>query len=196
MPHSVAVPNVMTDPGMLWMAPLATADPVNTVVGGVFSDDPVVGYVPLGATTEGSSFSYETKVEPITVAEFFDPIKYATTERMGSIAFNLANFSLSNYNRALNGGPAALTVITGTGATSLFKFEPPAPGNEIRVMVLWESTDRTVRLLMRQCIQGGAVSADFKKAPNISAIPCTFNLEIPIGSTSPFTMWSAGTARG
>ena len=196
MAHSVAVPTVLTDPGMLWIAPLATADPTNTVAGSVFTDDPAVAWVPLGATTEGSTFQYSTTVEPIKVAEFFDPIKYATTERAGSIAFNLASFTLSNYQRALNGGIAALTATSGTGATSLFKVEPPDPGTEVRAMILWESTDRTVRLLAQLVIQGGEVQAAFKKAPDIAAIPCTFNMEIPVGSTKPFTLWSAGTSRG
>lgn len=196
MPHSVAVPAVLTDPGMLWMFPLGTAEPTNTVVGGVFTDDPAVTYVPLGATTEGSTFSYQTNVEPIKVAEFFDPIKYATTERMGSIAFNLASFTLSNYQRALNGGITALTALSGTGATALYKYEPPDPGNEVRCGILWESTDRTVRILMRQTIQGGTVESAFRKAPDIAAIPCTFNMEIPVGASKPFAMWSAGANRG
>jgi hypothetical protein len=196
MSHAVAVPTVLTDPGMLWMAPLGTADPTNTVAGSVFTDDPAVAWVPLGATTEGSSFKYATTVEAINVAEFFDPIKYATTERAGSIAFNLANYTLSNYQRALNGGVAALTALSGTGATSLFKFEPPDPGTEVRSMILWESTDHTLRLLLRQCIQGGEVESAFKKAPDIAAIPCTFNMEMPVGSSKPFTFWAAGTTRG
>jgi hypothetical protein len=196
MAHSVAVPTVLTDPGMLWIAPVGTADPTNTVAGSVFTDDPAVAFVPLGATSEGSTFSYSTNVEAVKVAELFDPIKYATTDRSGHIAFNLASFTLSNYQRALNSGIAALTATSGTGATSLFKLEPVDPGNEVRAMILWESTDRTVRLLCRQVIQGGEVAAAFKKAPELAVIPCTFNMEIPVGSTKPFTLWSAGVSRG
>jgi hypothetical protein len=196
MSHSVAAPTVLTDPGMLWIAPLGSTEPTNTVVGGVFTDDPAVAWIPLGATTDGSTFSYQTNVEAVRVAEFFDPIKYATTERSGNIAFNLASFTLSNYQRALNGGIAALTATSGTGATSLFKFEPPEPGAEVRAMIMWESTDRTLRLVARQTIQGGSVDTAFKKAPDIAAIPCTFNLEVPAGGLKPFTFWSAGATRG
>jgi hypothetical protein len=195
MAHSVASPVLLTDPGMLWIAPLATADPTNTVAGSVFTDDPAAAWIPLGATEEGSTFSYETTVEPLRVAEFFDPIRWATTERTGSIAFNLASFTLSNYQRALNGGIAALVATSGTGATSLFKFEPPDPGSEVRSMILWESTDRTLRLLLRQTLQGGTVESAFKKAPDLATIPCTFNMEVP-SAAKPFTFWSAGTSRG
>lgn len=195
MAHSVAAPAILTDPGMLWIAALGTAAPVNTVAGGVFTDDPAAAFIPLGPTEDGSKFSYETKVEAIKVAEFFDPIRWATTERSGNISFNLASFTLSNYMRALNGGIAALTATSGTGATSLYTFEPPDPGNEVRSMILWESTDRTLRLLLRQTIQGGTVESAFKKAPAYATIPCTFNMEVPaVGK--PFTMWGAGASRG
>ena len=195
MAHSVATPTVLTDPGMLWIAVTGTSAPTNTVAGSIFTDDPAAAWVPLGATEEGSTLSYETSVEAIRVAEFFDPIRWSTTERNGSIAFNLANYTLSNYNRAMNGGVAALTATSGTGATSLFTVEPVAPGNEVRCMILWESTDRTLRVMLRQCIQGGAIASAFNKAPAIATIPCTFNMEAPVGA-QPFIMWGAGTARG
>jgi hypothetical protein len=195
MAHSVATPAVLTDPGMLWIAVLATAAPTNTVAGSVFTDDPAAAWVPLGATEEGSTLSYETSVEPITVAEFFDPIRWSTVSREGSIAFNLANYTLSNYNRAMNGGVAALTATSGTGATSLFTVEPVAPGSEVRCMILWESTDRTVRVMLRQVIQGGAIESAFKKAPALAVIPCTFRMEVPTAA-QPFIMWGAGVSRG
>ena len=133
-------------------------------------------------------------MEAIRVAEFFDPIKYATTDRGGNIAFNLANYTLSNYRRALNGGIAALTP-TGTSGSELTVLEPPDPGQEVRSMLIWESTDATVRILMRQCIQGGEISSAFQKAPAFAAIPCTFNFEVPSGGTKPWKMWGAGTNR-
>jgi hypothetical protein len=195
MPPAVGSPSVLVDPGFLWVAPLATADPTNTVAGSVFTDTIPVAWIPLGATTEGSTFAYSTTVEPIRVAELFDPVKYATTERTGSLAFNLASWTLSNYRRALNGGTAALTATSGTGATGLYTVTPPTPGTEVRVMVLWESSDSTVRILVRQAIQGGEISTAFQKAPAIASIPCTYNMEIPTGGTSPWTMWGAGASR-
>jgi hypothetical protein len=171
MAHSVAIPTLLSDPGMLWAAAIGTADPTNTVAGSVFTDDPAVAYIPLGPTAEGSTLNYSTTVEPMRVAEFFDPIRYATTERGGNIAFAMTNYTLSNYRRAMNGGIAALTATSGTGATSLFTLEPPEPG-------------------------AGEISSQFTKAPDYATIPCTFNMEIPTGSTKPFTMWSAGTTRG
>ena len=194
MPPAVSAPVLLTDPGFLWMAPVGTAEPTPTVSTGVLTDTIPVAWLPLGATTDGTTFSYSSTVEPIRVAEFLDPIKYSTTERGGHIAFNLASWTLSNYRRALNGGVAALTS-TGTTGSELTTLEPPDPGTEVRSMILWQSTDNTVRLLLRQTIQGGEISSAFQKAPAFASIPCTYNLEIPTGGTRPWKMWGAGLTR-
>jgi hypothetical protein len=193
-PSAVAVPNVLSDPGYLFIAPLASSAPTMTVTGSVFTDTWPVAWLPLGATEDGSEFSYSTKVDPIRVAEFFDPIQFRTTERGGSIAFNLANFGLSNYRRALNGGTAALTATSGSGTTALYQVSPPTPGSEVRCMIGWESLDNTLRLVCYQTIQGGEVKSSFKKAPSLAVIPCTFNLEVPTSGV-PFTFSGAGATR-
>jgi hypothetical protein len=193
-PASFSAPKILSDPGYLWLAPLGTAAPTNTVTGGLFTDVVAAAWIPLGATVEGSTLSYSTSVEAIRVAEFFDPIKYATTERSGSMAFALANWTASNVKRAMNGGVAALTS-TGTTGSELTRLTPPAPGSEVRSMVLWESTDATVRVLLYQVLQGGDVSIEFKKAPSFAGIPFTMNMEIPAGSAAPFDIWTAGLTR-
>lgn len=191
---STAVPTILTDPGYLFIAPLLTSVPTNTVAGSVFTDSWSASWISLGATEEGSQFTYSTTVEPISVAEFFDPITWRTTERAGSIAFNLASWTLSNYRRAVNGGTAALTATSGSGATSLGTLEPVTPGSEVRAMIGWESLDATTRLICHQTIQGGEVEAAFAKAPALATIPCTFQMEVPTAG-KPWTLYSAGTAR-
>lgn len=194
MPTAVTRPNVLTDAGYLFIAPLASTVPTNTVVGSVFTDSWPVAWLPLGATEEGSAFTYSSEVEPIEVAEFFDPISYRTTSREGSIAFNLANWGLTNYRRAVNGGVGALAATSGTGATALYTLNPPTPGSEVRCMIGWESLDNTVRLICHQTIQGGEIESAFRKAPDRALIPCTFQLEVPDGG-QPWTLYGAGAAR-
>lgn len=191
---TTAVPNVLVDPGYLFVAPLASTLPTNTVVGGVFTDAWPAAWLSLGATEEGSTFTYSSTVEPISVAEYFDPISYRTTERSGSIAFNLADWTLTNYRRAVNGGVAALTATSGTGDTTLGTLEPPEPGDEVRCMIGWESLDNTVRLVAHQTIQGGEVSSAFQRAPDKALIPCTFQMEVPSGG-KPWALYSAGADR-
>ena len=186
---TTAVPQVLTDPGYLFVAPLASTMPnmgETAATAGKFTDAWPAAWVPLGATTDGSTFSYSVDTEAIEAAEFFDPIKYVTTSRSGNITFALMDFKLGNLKVALNGGVGALVPAIGTGATAVYNYEPVAPGNEVRLMVGWESTDGTMRLVLRQTIQGGEVSVDFKKAPSVAAIPCTFNMEIPVGAAAPY----------
>ena len=192
MTNSTALPKVMSDPGFLFRAPLGTTEPTNTVVGSVFTDAWPAGWVSVGATEDGSEFNYEVKIEAITVAEFLDPIKYATTERSGSLAFNMADYTLTKWSWALNGG--TLAVVSGTGTTQLNSLTPPAPGTEVRCMLGWESLDATVRLVMYQCVNGTAIKSENKKAPNISTITTEFNFELPSNGI-PWKLYSAGTAR-
>lgn len=192
MPGTTATPTVLTDPGYLFWAPLATSIPTNTVVGSVFTDSWSAPWVSLGATEDGSQFEYEVKVEAITVAEFLDPIKYATVERSGSFAFTLASYTLSNLAKALNG--SAPTLVSGSGTTALNRLRPPVVGAEIRCMIGWESLDSTVRFIGYQTINSGKVGTAYKKAPSIAVIPCMFNFEMPV-SGIPFEFYSAGTSR-
>lgn len=189
---TTAVPQILSDPGFLFYAPIGTSIPTNTVVGSKFTDAWPVGWISAGATEDGSSFKYEVNIEPVKVAEFFDPIRYSTTERSGSLAFNMASFELAKIKFALNGG--TLTVVSGATTTQLNSYTPPVPGTEVRTMLGWESTDGTVRVVIGQAINGGTMQFDNKKAPAFAAIATEFSFEIP-SSGFPFTLYTAGTAR-
>lgn len=191
---STAVPTILKDPGFLFWAPPGTALPTFTVVGSKFTDTWPVAFVSLGATKDGSKLKYSTKLESISVAEFFDPITWITTERSGSFAFALASVTLSNLNRVFNTG--TLTTVSGAGTTLLSKLSPPAPGTEIRAMIGWESLDGTLRAVAYQTIQGGDVMLEFNKpkADSNTVIPAEFNFEVP-SSGNPLDFWSAGVAR-
>jgi hypothetical protein len=191
-PPAVVTPTLLTGPGWLFWAPLLTALPANTVVASVFSDTWPAPWLPLGATTEGTSFSYKTTAEKMMVAEFFDPVQWATTSREGGFSFALASYSITNLKRAMNGG-----TITTTGATTttMSTLALPTPGAEVRCMLGWEAQDSTVRLIINQALNAGDVAMSFKKAPDFSEIPFDFNLEIPSGATQPFQVFTAGVAR-
>lgn len=193
-PSAVATPLLLTDPGYLFGAPLGTAEPTNTVAGSVFTDAWAAAWLPLGATVDGSTLAYQINIEAVEVAEFFDPIKFVTTSRQGSFAFAMADWDLHSLKRAFNGGMGAITPTSGTGATALSVVEAPNPGAELRIMLGWESLDNTVRVIMRQCIQGGEVSTQFQKAPAFGAVPATFSFEVP-AAAKPFSVYAAGTAR-
>jgi len=192
MPVTLATPTILTDPGYLLWAPLLSTEPTNTVVGSVFTDTWPGAWINLGATEDGSKFKYESKVEAIMVAEFFDPIRYATTERTGSFAFSTAHYTLNNLKRVFNGG--TLATVSGSGTTLLSSYVPPTPGNEVRAMIGWESLDATMRIICYQTLQGGSMETEFKKAPDKAIIPAEFQFEVP-ASGIPYKIYTAGTAR-
>lgn len=191
---STAVPLLLKNPGYLFAAPLATAFPTHTVALSKFSDDWPAAYISCGATMNGHNFKYSSKVEPISVAEFFDPISYDTTERAGSWAFTMADWVLTRIKLALNGGVGAITPVSGTGATTLSRFDPVTPGADVRVMLGWESTDRTVRIIMPQTINGSEINMAFDKPPANAGIACEFMFEVP-ASGLPFSIFTAGAGR-
>lgn len=190
---TVAVPNVMQEPGYLFWAPLGSTVPAMTVAGSKFTDAWPVAWIGLGATEDGSEFNYESKVEATTVAEFLDPIRYSTTERSGNFSFTLVDWTLATWKRVLNGG--TLSVVSGTGATQLNKFTPPVPGTEVRAMIGWESLDATARIIAYQTINGAAIKSSNKRSPNKAGFACTWNFEVPVSPATPYDIWTAGTAR-
>jgi hypothetical protein len=189
---TTTLPNLLRDPGYLLWAPIGSTLPTFTVVGSKFTDAWPVAWLSLGATEDGSEFSYSTKLSPLLVAEFFDPIQWATTDRTGSFTFALANYTLTNLSRAYNGG--TLSVVSGSGTTQLNRLTPPTPGTEVRAMLGWESLDGTLRTICYQTINGTDIKSAYKKVPAKATIPCVFNFEIPAAG-APFDMWSAGTGR-
>lgn len=185
-------PKVLTDPGYLLCTPVTTAVPTMTAAASKFTDVWPAAWLPLGATEDGSTFSYQTNIEAITVAEFFDPIRYSTVGRAGSFAFNLASYTLTNWYRALNMGAGSLTGLTpesGTGPTAIYGLTPPDPGSEVRLQLGWESLDGTLRLICYQTFNGENIQSAFKKAPDKAVIPCTFQFEIPASGTKPFKLF-------
>jgi hypothetical protein len=199
MPNTTATPLLLTDPGFLFAAPLGTALPAagvgGTVAGSVFTDAWPAAWVNLGGTEDGSEFSFSTSVEPIRVAEIFNPVQYAVTEQATSLAFSLASFTAHNLRRAMNVGTGNLTTVSGAAATLLSKLTPPAPNQIVRSMIGWESLDATTRLFGYQVINGGEIKSAFKKAPDKALIPFELNFEVPVSPTVPFDVFIAGVAR-
>lgn len=192
-PPAVVTPLLLVDPGWLFWAPLGSTLPANTVAGSVFSDAWPGAWLPVGATAEGTTLAYEISVEPMSVAELFDPVKYATIGRTGSIAFAMANWSLTNIKRAFNGG---IITVTGSGATTLNSYAFPLPGAEARAMIGWESSDNTVRVIGLQVLSSGTVEMAFQKAPDFAQIPVTWNMELPPAGLQPMNIYTAGVTRG
>lgn len=193
MSLSTATPLMITDAGFVFWAPLATAEPTHAALASTYDLDVwSASWINLGATKEGPTFRYEMTVEPVTVAELLDPVRFVTTGRSGSFTFALANYTLQNLKRCFNGGTVA--TVSGAGVTLSSSYVPPAPGSEIRAMIGFESLDHTYRLIMYQTINSGAVESSFAKGADYATLACTFNFEVP-SSGIPWKAYGAGTAR-
>jgi hypothetical protein len=188
-------PLILQDPGFLFWAPLLSTEPAHVAAASSYDADVwPVAWVPLGSTEDGSTFTYQITATPVYVAEFLDPIRWSTTNRVASFAFNLANYTLSNLKRAYNGGTSS--TVSGSGATLSSRLLPPSAGSEVRAMIGWESLDHTFRIVGYQCLNSGAVASAYKKAPSYAVAPCVFNMEVPIGAPQqPWSQYAAGVGR-
>jgi hypothetical protein len=195
MPLSMATPLVLTDPGFLFVADLASTLPTMAALASTYDADTwPVAWKPWGATEDGSQFNYEMKVEPITVAELFNAVAYSPTEVSASISFASVDFTLMNLAKSMNAPTTNVTTVSGAAATLSSKLAPPTPSQIKRRMIGWESLDHTLRLIGTQCLQGGAVQASFKRAPDKAAIAMTWNFEQPTVGDS-FNFYAAGVGR-
>jgi hypothetical protein len=190
---TTATPFIMSDPGYLFWAPGDTVVPTMTAAASKFTDAWPVAWINLGATEEGSELSFSTSVEPIRVAEIFNPINYSVVEQSSSMSFSLADYTLKNLQRAWNG--IAPVTVSGTGATLVSALDPPLPSEIVRCAIGWESLDGTMRMIAQRTINGSEITSAFRRAPDKALIPCQFQFEIPTGGTRPFRFYAAGTAR-
>lgn len=157
-------------PGKLYIAPIGTTEPTTAVAAWP------AGWVPLGYTDEGSAFNYEISTDNVEVAEELDVLARVTTGRDASVEFALAEITYRNLTIAFNGG-----IISGDGTA--WSFEPPDLGNETRVMIGWDAlptvASNDLRVIFRQCLQGGSLGLENRKGATKSTISANFQLEKP-----------------
>jgi hypothetical protein len=194
MPLSQATPLLLREPGFLFAALLASTEPTYAAAGSTYDADTwPVAWIPWGPTMEGSTFSNSQNVEPIRVAELFEAVAYSVTDVTTTIAFAVANYTLHNLRRAMNAPTSAISTVSGTGATLSSRLDPPEPETIVRCMIGWESLDHTMRMVGRQCINGGELSSTFGRG-TAASIATVWNFERPAVGKS-FSFYAAGTGR-
>lgn len=170
---------VVLGPGLLYVGDASAADPTDAT-----TPPSATAFRAVGYTEEGSSFSYETSTEDITVAEENDPIRTVPTGTTSTLAFSMAEMTWQNLLLALNAGSSAGTVPPTMPTTPI---EPVEPGSEERVKLIWDS-DYGSRWIFRQCIQSGTLTIDRKKAPDKGLLPVEFKCEKP-ATGAPFAVF-------
>lgn len=183
---------LLSGPGILYEAPLSTAEPSMTVASGKFPTAAWGGsWRALGSTDEGSEWTDEIETDEITVAESMYPVRIVTTGRTASWSTSLAEVNLSNLRAALNGGTT--TVVSSVAGTEMSTLTPPTIGAETRRMIGWQSEDDTVRLIGYQVLQVGSLGVAFRKGSDKATLSLEWRFEKPTGD--PYKIFLAGAAR-
>lgn len=170
-------------PGILRIAPLLTTEPTTATMAWP------AGWIPLGYTAEGSAINYDINTDNVDVAEELDIFARVTTGRDASVEVALAEITKRNLTIAFNGG-----IIVGDGL--VWNFEPPDLGSETRVMIGWDANVVTasndLRMVFRQCLQGGAVGLENRKGATKQTIAAKFMLEKPSSGAKLMKIWGSG----
>lgn len=173
--------------GMLYEGPLGTALPTDhtTALNAAF--------LPIGYTDDGSSFSWNISNEPVPVAESLYPATHRTTSVEGTVTFAMAEDTIKNWQRALNGGTVTAY---GVAPNDGLKYTPPNPGEEVRRIVVWESEDKLRRIVFKKLFQGGSVEAVRRPGATKTTLPVEFRIEQPTDGSAPFEIFYAAAYSG
>lgn len=167
---------VALGPGYLFGAVLGSTEPTDLTTAWA------AAWKPLGYTNEGTTQSYAPSYEDVTVAEELDPLDSVATGREIRVSFAAAENTALNYKRAMNGGTIS---VSGVDPDEVFKFEPPALGEEVNIMLGWESEQHDERWVWRLCKQVGTVETARRKGADKGLIPMEFKVFKP-ADAAPF----------
>ena len=179
--------NLSLGPGLLYEGPLGTTTPTDHTT----ALDPAL--LPIGYTEEGSAFSWNSTNEGVPVAESVYPATHRTTSVEGTLTFAMAEDTIKNWQRALNGGTVTAY---GVAPNAGFKFTPPKPGEEVRRVFVWESEDKKRRMVFKQLFQGGSVEAVRRPGATKTTLPVEFRVEQPEDGSDPFEIYYAEVYSG
>ena len=160
--------NVDLDVGILYVAPIGTAEPTSA------TSALDAAWREVGYTEDGSQITTGVSSEEVFVAELLDAVRTATTQRTTRVSFQMAQMTRANLLLALNQGAAGADNDTGV--------EPVATSAEVRVMLLWQSDQTGAdqrRWLFRQCYNTGGLTIANRKAPQKRLMPVDFFCEKP-----------------
>ncbi len=174
---------VRVGPGWLYVGNITAAEPAD---GDLTTPWATVdaSWIGVGFTDEGHEVTHSPSFEGIEVAERKLPIRYEKAGGELTLSFSMAQVVARTLTYAFNGGTV---VVTGTGASTVKTFEPPADDvTPTEIKIGWEAFDGKERYIFRRCLQTGDVTIGRKKAPDKTVIPVTFRCMEPTAGGRPF----------
>ena len=166
--------------GTLYYAAIGTAEPA-TLTGAWVS-----GWVDLGYTEKGTTFTRGVTATDVDVAEEFYAVAKTITAYTGTVDFALSQLTAKNLQVCFNGGTVT------TSAVDVY-FDPPAAGTEAYAMLGWQSTSADERYIWRKVLQTGATATSRQKVLPQALLPVSFNIVKPTG-LQPWR-WMGAVAR-
>ncbi|WDZ87185.1 hypothetical protein [Micromonospora cathayae] len=183
---------IKTGPGLIiYKYGLTTMPTVTAAASKVVFDYATDGWIQVGATEAGLTYTESTSTEAIRVAESAYPVRTVTTEKGGTIAFTMSHISDVNWKLAMNGGTIT---VTGSGATKLSTYVPPLVGAEVRVALGFISLDGDEAIVWPQVFNGGSVETARSELATKAGLPVEFAVELPDPTilATPYKRWTAG----
>lgn len=184
---------IKTGPGRILYKYGLTALPAVTAAGGKTTCDwAAAGFIEVGATDGGLTFSESVDSESISVAESLYSLRTVETGRSGTIAFSMTHISDVNWKLANNGGTIT---VTGTGDTKLSEYLPPLIGQSVRVSLGFHSLDEDELIIWPQVFNTGGFETGRTSFTEKALLPVSFGVELPSDPTvltRPYKRWTSG----
>jgi len=181
---------IKAGPGRIRYGPLGTAIPTFTAAASKIVGT-WTGWIEIGSTDEGLTYSESTDTEDIRVAESLYPVRTVTTSKTSTVSLSLSEIHDLNWKLASNGG----TITTsGTGATKLNTFVPPLAGSEVRSMLGFISADDDEVIIWYQVFNSGGFETARANFSDKHGLPVEFSVELPDPAVAltPYKRWVSG----
>lgn len=183
---------IRTGPGLIRWAALGATIPTITPTASKYTAVTWdTAWKEAGATEEGLTYNESTDTEAITVAESVYPVKVVTTGKTGTVAFSMAHISDVNWKLAANGGNIT---VSGTAGTKQSEYMPPLVGQEVRVMLAFQSAEDDEIIIWPQVFNTGSLEVARSTFESKALLPVEFSVELPDPAvmTRPYKRWTTG----
>lgn len=181
---AVVASNLVLGPGTLYHGAEGATEPADTAVA---SAPDAEDWTDVGGTSDGVTLSIENEYTELTVDQIVDRVGSRLTSRTMTVATNLAEPTLENLSRVVNGGG---TVTTGTGFK---KFEPANDTSATQPTYCALLFDGIApgggnrRVIVRRALSTENVEFAYSKEDQ-TVFSVTFTAHFVNGSTAPFAI--------
>jgi hypothetical protein len=180
---------VKTGPGRLRYAPLGTTIPTIVPTASKYTAIAWTSWVDSGSSDAGITYIESTETAEIKVAESVYPIRVVTTGKSSRIAGVLNEITDVNWKFVNNGGTAT---VTGSAGTKQTEYSPPTAGNEVRVMLAFQSYEDDEIIVWPQVFQVGSLEVVRGTLETKAGLSFEFSAEQNSVYTTPYKRWTTG----